>query len=174
MKLLVALGNIGIKYEKTRHNAGFMFADFLANKYGFDFKLEPKFKTYIAKTVINNKQIIVIKPTTFMNLSAQAILPVMNFYKIGVEDLFVVFDDISLDLGVIRYRAKGSDGGHNGVKSIIAMLGHNEFDRLKIGIGPQYGFMKSEDFVLQNFDPEQLKQLEEIFEQCEDMIFKHM
>ncbi len=154
MKLIITLGNIGEKYLFTRHNVGFMVADYWALKESFSFKLEQKFKSFISKFRFNNEDFLIIKPTTFMNLSGEAVSLVMNYYKIGIEDIIVIYDDLSLDLGKIRFRANGSDGGHNGVKSIIKFLGSNKFHRLKIGIGPQPQ-IPSEAFVLQNFPKEQ-------------------
>lgn len=151
MKLVICLGNPGSKYANTRHNIGFMFADVLSSKISANFSNESKFKAEIAKGTYKDEAIWVVKPQTFMNLSGEALLALRNFYKIDINTLFLVYDDISLELGKIRFRAKGSDGGHNGVKSIIKYAQTDKFDRLKIGIGPQPPFMKSEDFVLQNF-----------------------
>ena len=156
MKLLVTLGNPGTKYKKTRHNAGFMFADMLAQKYMLSFGLNSKFDAEITKGNICDTQVLIVKPQTYMNLSGQSVRKVINFYKTDIDDLFLVFDDISLNLGVIRFRAKGSDGGHNGVKSVILAAGSDKFSRLKIGIGPQPQYMKSESFVLSNFENEEL------------------
>ena len=161
MKLVIALGNPGTKYSMTRHNAGFMFADLLAKKLGCNFTMENKFKAEIAKGEYNNEAIWIVKPQTFMNLSGEALLALKNFYKIDIDTLFLVYDDISLELGKIRFRAKGSDGGHNGVKSIIKYAQADKFDRLKFGIGPQPTFMKSEDYVLQNFSQSELDKLKE-------------
>lgn len=161
MKLVICLGNPGEKYSKTRHNAGFMFADLLADKLGCSFSVESKFKSQIAKGIYNNEAIWLVKPQTFMNLSGEALQALKNFYKIDMKDLFLVYDDISLNLGTLRFRAKGSDGGHNGVKSVIKYAGSNVFDRLKIGIGPQPPFLKSEDYVLQNFSSSDGDMLEE-------------
>ena len=151
MKLVICLGNPGERYSKTRHNIGFMFADKLAEKIGSSFSNEPKFKAELLKGVYNNEAIWIVKPQTFMNLSGEALNALKSFYKIDINDLFLVYDDIALDLGTIRFRSKGSDGGHNGVKSIIKYASTDTFNRLKIGIGPQPPYMKSEDFVLQNF-----------------------
>ena len=104
---------------------------------------------------------LLIKPTTFMNLSGEAVRAVMDYYKIDTKDLFVIYDDIALDLGVIRFRANGSDGGHNGIKSIIKHTGTKEFDRLKIGIGPQPN-IPSENYVLQNFPKDELPKLKNV------------
>jgi PTH1 family peptidyl-tRNA hydrolase len=166
MKLVFCLGNPGIKYSATRHNAGFMFADLLAEKLGCSFSAESKFKAEIAKGVYNNEAIWLVKPQTFMNLSGEALAALKNFYKIDINTLFVAYDDISLDTGIIRFRPKGSDGGHNGIKSIISHAGTQVFDRLKIGIGPQPAFMKSEDYVLQNFTSEQLPLLKQALDKA--------
>ncbi len=157
MKLIAGLGNIGEKYCFTRHNAGFMVLDKWALDDGFSFKEEKKLKCFIAK----NDEIIFIKPTTFMNLSGEAVRAVIDYYKIDIKDILIVYDDLSLDLGVIRFRASGSDGGHNGIKSIITHLGTDKFDRLKIGIGPQPA-IPSEYYVLQNFPKENLDTLKEV------------
>ena len=159
MKLIAGLGNPDTKYQFTRHNAGFMLLDYMKYKLGFDFKFESKFNGEIAKTNISGESVIFLKPHTYMNLSGNALIAVMNFYKIQPKDILIAYDDISLHLGTLRFRAKGSDGGHNGIKSIIKVLGGNTtFDRLKIGIGPQPP-IPSEAFVLRNFTEEQLKEL---------------
>ena len=159
MKLIAGLGNIGEKYCFTRHNVGFMVLDKWAYIDNFSYKLDSKLKSYIAKCKIGNEDFLFIKPTTYMNLSGEAIRAVIDYYKIDVSDLIVIYDDISLDTGKIRIRANGSDGGHNGIKSIIQHLGTNKFNRVKIGIGPQIG--PSEHFVLQNFSKEQLEIIKE-------------
>lgn len=157
MKLIAGLGNIGEKYCFTRHNAGFMVLDKWALKDGFTFKEDKKLKCLIAK----NRDILFIKPTTFMNLSGEAVRAVMDYYKIDTKDLLIIYDDIALDLGKIRFRANGSDGGHNGIKSIIKHVASKDFDRLKIGIGPQPN-IPSENFVLANFQKDQLDILKEV------------
>ena len=154
MKVIAALGNVGEKYCFTRHNAGFMVVDYKALNEGFSFREETKLKCFFSKIKFDNEDIIIIKPTTFMNLSGEAVSLVMNYYKIDIKDLLVIYDDIALDLGRLRFRANGSDGGHNGIKSIIKHVGTNKFDRLKFGIGPQPP-IPSEAFVLQNFSKEQ-------------------
>ena len=155
MKLIAGLGNIGAKYTFTRHNAGFMFADSIALNNNLVFKDNSRLKCLITNFKNDTGDYIIINPTTFMNLSCEAVRPVMDYYKIGVEDIIVVYDDISLPLGKIRFRPNGSDGGHNGIKSIIQHLGTQNFARLKIGIGPQPN-LPSEVFVLQNFSQEEL------------------
>ena len=165
MKLIAGLGNIGDKYCFTRHNAGFMVLDKLALDNNFSFREENKLKCFLAKS----GDIIYIKPTTIMNLSGEAVRAVMDYYKINVKDILIVYDDIALDLGRMRFRANGSDGGHNGIKSIIKHVGTKEFDRLKIGIGPQPN-IPSENFVLQNFPKEQLEELKEILKRADEAI----
>ena len=158
MKLIVALGNVGDKYSFTRHNMGFMVADYWAVNEGFSFREESKLKCLFTKIKFNNEDIIIIKPTTYMNLSGEAVRAVMDYYKIDVKDILIVYDDIALDLGRLRFRANGSDGGHNGIKSVIQHLGTKNVARLKIGIGPQPN-LPSEVFVLQNFSKEELDML---------------
>ena len=160
MKLIAGLGNVGDKYCFTRHNAGFMVLDKWALDAGFSFKEEKNLKCFIAKY----NDIVFIKPTTFMNLSGEAVRAVIDYYKIDVEDILIIYDDISLDLGKIRFRANGSDGGHNGIKSVIQHLGTQNFDRLKIGIGPQPN-VPSEAYVLQNFPKEDLEKLKTVLKQ---------
>lgn len=174
MKLVICLGNPGVKYSKTRHNIGFMFADKLAEKIGFVFTNEPKFKAEMSKGVYNNEAIWLVKPQTFMNLSGEALNALKCFYKIDINDLFLVYDDIALDLGTIRFRSKGSDGGHNGVKSIIKYASTDTFDRLKIGIGPQPPYMKSEDFVLQNFSSNEETLLNETISKSVDAFIYYL
>lgn len=165
MKLIAGLGNVGTKYVFTRHNAGFMLADSIALSLGLNFSENSKLKCYIAK----NNDYILVKPTTYMNLSGEAVRAVADYYKIGVKDILVVFDDLSLELGKIRFRANGSDGGHNGIKSVIQHMGTKDIARLKIGIGPQPN-LPSEVFVLQNFTKEELEKLKETLTIAKDGI----
>jgi PTH1 family peptidyl-tRNA hydrolase len=157
MRLIAGLGNIGDKYCFTRHNAGFMVLDKFSLIKNFSFREDKKLKCFLAKY----NDIFFIKPTTYMNLSGEAIRNVIDYYKIDIKDILIIYDDISLDLGKIRFRANGSDGGHNGIKSIIQHLGTKNFDRLKIGIGPQPN-IPSEVYVLQNFSKEQEETLKQI------------
>lgn len=169
MKLITGLGNIGDKYCMTRHNAGFMVLDRWALTAGVSFKLENKLKAYISRIKVGNEDIILAKPTTFMNLSGEAVRAIMDYYKINIKDLLIIYDDIALDLGRIRYRANGSDGGHNGIKSIIKHTGTKDFARLKIGIGPQPN-IPSENYVLQNFPKDQLDTLKEVLDRSIDSV----
>lgn len=161
MNLIVGLGNIGEKYVFTRHNAGFMVADYIVLNNSETFKENPKLKSLMAKVKINNTDTMIIKPTTYMNLSGESVRLIMNYYKISIENTLIVYDDLSLDLGKIRFRGSGSDGGHNGIKSVIQHLGTNSIARLKIGIGPQTS-VPSEVFVLQNFQKEQMDELKSV------------
>ena len=156
MKLIVGLGNVGNKYTFTRHNAGFMLADSIALNNNLSFKEMPRLKCLITNLRNENGEFLIIKPTTFMNLSGEAVRAVIDYYKISIEDILIIYDDISLPLGKIRFRMNGSDGGHNGIKSIIQHIGTQDFARLKIGIGPQPN-LPSEVFVLQNFSKEELE-----------------
>ena len=156
MKLILCTGNIGEKYAFNRHNVGFMVADLMGYEKSFDFRLESKLKCYLAKY----QDFIVIKPTTYMNLSGEALSLVMNYYKIKPEDVLIVYDDLAIDLGTLRFKGSGSYGGHNGIKSIIQHIGTNKFARLKVGIGPQPP-IPSENFVLGNFSKEQMPILKE-------------
>ncbi len=170
MILLAGLGNYPKEYELTRHNVGFMCVDNFAHKYSSEFKTEPKFKADVATCIVNSEKIILLKPLTFMNLSGEAIQKVCAFYKILPENTLIIYDDITLDLGKFRWRGSGSDGGHNGIKSIINLMGTNKFPRLKVGIGPQPQFMKSENFVLQRFSDEQIPLLNKVILKSTDAI----
>lgn len=149
--LVVGLGNPGAKYETTRHNAGFLCITKLEDNFGFKVK-KLKFHSLIGDTRIGNKKILVMKPQTMMNNSGVAVSECAKFYKIPPENIIVIFDDISLDPGKLRIKRKGSAGGHNGIKSIIAHLGTENFPRIKLGVGkkphPEYDLA---DWVLGNF-----------------------
>ena len=161
--IIVGLGNPGTKYENTRHNAGFMALDTLAENIGAEVK-RLKFKSLTADVSINGEHCILMKPTTFMNNSGEAVVEALNFYKLTTEHLLVIYDDISMDVGRTRIRGKGSDGGHNGIKSIIYLTGSNVFPRIKIGVGakphPDYDLA---DWVLGMFPKEQGEAIEAAF-----------
>lgn len=152
--MIVGLGNPGREYENTRHNIGFMFMDALCEELGTECK-KLKFKSLVADAKIGGCRCLLVKPQTFMNLSGQAVTEAMQFYKIPPEKTLIVFDDISLDVGRLRIRAKGSDGGHNGIKNIIYLSGSDKFPRIKIGVGqkphPEYDL---KDWVLGHFKQE--------------------
>lgn len=169
MKLIVGLGNIGPKYTFTRHNVGFMLADSIAINNNLTFRENSRLKCFMTNLRDGYNDFLIIKPTTFMNLSGEAVRAVMDYYKIPIEDIIIVYDDLSLDLGKIRFRANGSDGGHNGIKSIIKHVGTSNIARLKIGIGPQPS-LPSEVFVLQNFSKEELDNLKNVLSTAKDGI----
>ena len=150
--VIVGLGNPGAKYETTRHNTGFMFMDVLADKY--DVKLKKiQFKAVTGQTEINGHKCLLVKPQTFMNNSGESVREIVSFYKIPPEKIIVVFDDISLPCGKLRIRRKGSDGGHNGIKSIIYQINSDAFPRIKLGVGekphPDYDLADWVLFVFQ-------------------------
>lgn len=158
MKLIAGLGNIGDKYTFTRHNAGFMLIDSFALNENLNFRENSRLKCLMTNLRTPQEDYLLIKPTTFMNLSGEAVRAVIDYYKIDISDVLIVYDDLSLEIGKIRFRPNGSDGGHNGIKSIIQHLGTKNVARLKIGIGPQPN-LPSEVFVLQNFSKEELDTL---------------
>lgn len=161
MKLIIGLGNPGKKYEKTRHNLGFMAVDFLREKSGApEFKLNKKCNAEITKT----DEIIFAKPQTFMNNSGEAATKLLSFYKLSPADLSVIHDDLDLDFEKIKIGAGRGSAGHNGVKSIIDALGTKDFNRIRIGVGRPPANIPPEDYVLQNFSADELQQLPEIFQ----------
>lgn len=156
--LIIGLGNPGSQYEKTRHNAGFMAIDYIAESLNVEVK-KSKFNALFNDVKIGNKRCLLIKPHTYMNLSGEAIGKFFSFYKIPVENIIVFFDDISLTPGKIRIRRKGSHGGHNGIKSIINILGSDNFPRIKIGVGNKPDSWDLADWVLSKFNGEELEHL---------------
>lgn len=160
MYIIAGLGNPGKEYAGTRHNAGFMVIDRLADEYNISVE-NKKHKALCGKGVIDGNQVILVKPQTYMNLSGEAIAEVMNYYKADLDELIVVFDDISLLPGKIRLRPKGSAGGHNGIKNIIANLGTQDFGRVKVGVGDKPKGYDLVDWVLGHFSEEDKKFMEE-------------
>ncbi len=155
MKLVVGLGNPGSDYEKTRHNVGFMALDYFASKHNITFKLEPKFKGMLANININGNKAILLKPMTYMNLSGESVILVAKYYKIAVDDIIVISDDLDSHTGRVRLRACGSAGGHNGHKNIIQHLGTENYKRIKIGID-RSSIIPVIDWVLQKFSNDEL------------------
>ena len=153
MKMIVGLGNIGPQYDNTRHNTGFMVVDAFAQQYGMALTTR-KMDARLGSGLVNGEKVLVVKPTTFMNESGRAVHPIMDYFKIDVADIMVVQDDMDLPLGRIRLRDHGSAGGHNGIKSIIAHVGTQNFGRLKVGIAhPQQHTVV--DYVLGKFTTDQ-------------------
>ena len=162
--LIVGLGNPDKKYENTRHNCGWLALDYIADKLCVRVN-KIKYKSFVGEAEINGKKALLMKPTTYMNNSGQAVVEAMNFYKIKPENVIVIFDDVSLDVGKMRIRQKGSDGGQKGMRSIIYLSGSDAFPRIKIGIGakpnPNWDLA---DWVLSKFTDDERKTLDKMFE----------
>jgi PTH1 family peptidyl-tRNA hydrolase len=175
MKLIIWLWNPWEKYEKTRHNVGFLFLDWLKSNLSItdDFKNESKFKWEILETIISWQKTILLKPQTFMNLSWESVIKVMNFYKIDKKDIIVIFDDISLDFWKVRFRESWSSGWQNWVKNIIANI-WEDFKRIKIGVWQDKRYELS-DWVLSKFSSEELEKLnKEIFFEVYEKLLKNL
>lgn len=160
MKCIIGLGNIGKEYEKTRHNAGFMAVDYLANKYNITIDKKKK-KCIYGEGIINGQKVAIVKPTTFMNLSGEAVVEIMNWYKLDYKDILVIYDDVDISLGDVRYRLRGSSGTHNGMRNIIANIKTEEFARIRIGMENRCGLpIPLIDYVLQKFSKVELDKLD--------------
>ena len=151
-KLLVGLGNPGDKYFETKHNVGFMLVDKICKELNLKFTADKIFQAEIASTFLNGEKVYFVKPTTFMNESGKAIHALLTYYGLDIEDLLVIYDDLDMEVGKIRLRAKGSAGGHNGIKSIIQHIGTQVFNRVKIGIGRPKEGMSVVNHVLSKFE----------------------
>ncbi len=167
--IVVGLGNPDRKYENTRHNAGFITLDTLADHLGVRID-RIKYKSLCTTATIGGKKVLLMKPSTYMNNSGQAVVEAMNFYKVPAEKVIVIFDDISLDVGKMRIRRKGSDGGHNGIKNIIYLSGSNLFPRIKIGVGHKPEKWDLADWVLSSFSDTEMKTLEETAKKACDAV----
>lgn len=155
MKLIVGLGNPGIKYKETRHNVGYMFVDKVVEEYGLKFVLNKQLKSEITNTIINNEKIIFIKPQTYMNLSGDAVLSVINYYKIELNNVLVIYDDLDLPTGKLRIRQSGSSGGQKGIQNIIDRLNTNNIKRVRIGINNN-SKIDAVNYVLGKFTTDEL------------------
>ncbi|EJV78223.1 aminoacyl-tRNA hydrolase [Bacillus mycoides] len=175
MKLIVGLGNPGREYELTRHNIGFMAIDELAKRWSISLN-EQKFKGVFGAGFVNGEKVILLKPLTYMNLSGESIRPLMDYYKIDVEDFIVMYDDLDIPVGKLRLRMKGSAGGHNGVKSTISHLGTQEFQRIRMGIDRPKNGIKVVDYVLGRFTAEEIsgvnQSIENAADACEEWLNK--
>lgn len=159
MYIVVGLGNPGKKYENTRHNIGFITIDQLAEK--LDIKVNKiKHKALIGEGFIGREKVILVKPQTYMNLSGQSVREIVDYYKIDIENLIVIYDDIDIDMGTVRIRKKGSAGTHNGMRSIIRLLGEDTFPRVRIGIGKSDRIPLT-DFVIGGFTKEEKDPMEQ-------------
>ncbi|MCG7337473.1 aminoacyl-tRNA hydrolase [Sporosarcina sp. ACRSM] len=161
MKMIIGLGNPGKQYERTRHNVGFHVIDALYDRLSAP-AMQSKFNGMY--TVIHRPEgkVMLVKPLTYMNLSGECVRPLMDYYDVAVEDIVVLYDDLDIAPGTIRLRQKGSAGGHNGMKSLIAHIGTDQFNRIRIGIGRPTGGMKVADYVLAPFAQEEIPSIEEM------------
>lgn len=156
MKIIAGLGNPGTQYVATRHNIGFEVIERLAYETGIRLD-KKKHRAILGQGQIGGEKVILLQPQTYMNLSGESIRLTMDFYSLTPQDVVVVYDEISIDLGQLRIREKGSAGGHNGMKNIIAHLGTQEFVRFRVGVGPQIPGMDSADFVLKRMSKDEMK-----------------
>ena len=167
MFLIVGLGNPGVEYAATRHNIGFDMITYLSDKYNIPVNSREG-KALVGKGILAGEKVMLAQPQTYMNLSGESVRALMDYYKIDIEDLLVIYDDISLDVGQIRMRGKGSAGGHNGIKSIIQHTGTQEFARIKIGVGqkPEGGDLVKH--VLGRFSREEDRMFRDVFALAEE------
>lgn len=164
MYIVVGLGNPGNKYSGTRHNVGFHTVDLLAQRNGIKVT-KLKFKALYGEGIIAGKKVVLVKPQTYMNLSGQSVIDIVNFYKVDMKNLIVIYDDIDVKFGGLRIREKGSAGTHNGMKSIIYLLQRDDFPRIRIGVGrPEVGDLG--DFVLSPFKGEEITIIKEVIEKA--------
>ena len=168
--LVVGLGNPGAKYRTTRHNAGFLAIDYIAESLGVEIT-ESRFQGYVADAAIGGVRALLLKPQTFMNLSGEAVAAAANFYKIPHENIIVISDDVNFDVGRVRIRRSGSDGGQKGLRSIITCLGGSDFPRIKVGVGrPPVAGYDMADWVLSQFTKEEQKTLFDTFGSVSDAV----
>lgn len=168
MKMIVGLGNPGKEYVDTRHNIGFKVIDALASMLNVEVK-KRKFGARLGETDFEGKKLILLKPWTYMNRSGQAVATAIGFYKLPLPELLIVTDDMALEPGVIRMRARGSAGGHNGLKSIIEALGGEDFSRLRCGIGSA-GVAEAYDYVLSKAPAEEQKMIDSAIDRARDAV----
>lgn len=159
MYIIVGLGNPGKQYEKTRHNVGFDVIDMLSDEYGISVT-KAKHKALIGEGRVGNEKVILVKPQTYMNLSGETLIDIYNYYKVDLENIVVIYDDIDLDVGKLRIRKKGSGGTHNGMRSIVKCLGSTEFPRVRVGVSKPMPGQNLADFVLSRFRKEELDDLQ--------------
>lgn len=166
MKLVVGLGNVGPEYARTRHNVGFLVADRLAQALRADFSAEKKFSAELAEGKLAGERVLVMKPTTYMNASGEAVGPALRFYKLGLEDLVVVHDDLELAEYRVQLKVGGGHGGNNGVKSVNSHVGGTHYARVRVGVGRPPPFMDPADYVLGKFQKGTEAELEECLERA--------
>ncbi|MFO0582184.1 MAG: aminoacyl-tRNA hydrolase [Anaeromyxobacter sp.] len=166
MKLVVGLGNVGPEYARTRHNVGFLVADRLAQALRADFAAEKKFSAELAEGKLAGERVLVMKPTTYMNASGEAVGPALRFYKLGLEDLVVVHDDLELAEYRVQLKVGGGHGGNNGVKSVNSHVGGTNYARVRVGVGRPPQFMDPADYVLGKFPKGAEAELEDCLERA--------
>jgi len=169
VKVIVGLGNPGVRYEGTRHNVGFQVVDRLAEISHILISTK-RFKSLYGTGSIDSQKVILVKPMTFMNRSGEAVKRIIDFFQVGIEDLIVIHDDLDLSFGRLRFKRRGSDGGHQGVRSIIESIGRNTFLRLKIGIGRPPQEVDPAEYVLASFDEIQESHLEGILSRAAESL----
>ena len=170
MKIVVGLGNPGKEYSNTKHNIGFLFIEYLEKKYKFEVK-KKAFDSLICETTFEDEKVVFAKPQTYMNLSGIAVQKLKNWYKVDNKDILIIYDDIDIPFGTIRYKVNSSAGSHNGMKNIIECLSSQDVPRIRVGIGGlKHENDDLKDFVLSRFSKEQLEKLDEIFSQVEDRL----
>lgn len=171
MKLIVGLGNPGLKYKYTLHNIGFRVIDYFAKEHKFHFKTDPKFKAKVAYGRVEDEDVALFKSQRFMNLCGLSLAPFVLANKIEIKDILVICDCLDLPFGKIRFKTKGSDAGHRGMRSIISALGKNDFSRTKIGIGrPNDSNIDISEYVLSRFSAKEEKELSRIIEEAKSKI----
>ncbi len=169
MKIIAGLGNPGAKYKNTRHNAGFMLVDYAAFSQGLSAD-KKKFKACYCEVFICGERVLLVKPQTFMNRSGDAVVAFLSYYKVEPHNLLVVYDDVDINFGTLRFRPFGSAGGHNGMKSVINEISTEQFPRLRIGIGPFDRSVSLEQFVLGNFTESETELLPEVISLGKEML----
>ena len=169
MKLIVGLGNPGKEYSNTRHNIGFSFIDNYLDKKGISGKWTKKFDGEYLETTIGSEKVLFLKPLTFMNLSGNSVRKIMDYFKIEVDDILIISDDLDLNVGNFKLKLNGSCGGHNGLRSIESSIGTSNYKRLKIGISNDKE-SDTKDYVLGNFSKEEKKTLEELYDSLVSVI----
>ena len=168
MKLIVGLGNPGREYENTRHNVGFQLLDCIAEKMGVEFNKQ-KFNGLYGETLVNGEKIILVKPLSYMNLSGSVVSKFVSFYKIAMEDILIIQDDLDMRFGRVKIVHHSSSGGHNGIKDIERCLGNNQYTRLKIGIAHDKS-MDTKDYVLGRFSSEEWKVLQDNYDVLSNIV----
>lgn len=170
MYLIVGLGNPGVKYTLTRHNIGFLAIDALARSYGAEVSKEDH-KALTLKMKLDDKDVLLVKPQTFMNLSGESVIPLMQYYKVVPENLLVIHDEVDQPFGYMKLQKNRGAAGHNGIRSVTEQLGHQDYARLRLGVGrPSNTHVPVSDYVLQNFDKQEQAQLAEFLNHAGDAV----